>query len=192
VRTLPTATLEISIYDVAAGVGTEAAGTEANAIAHIRTNAIVGKSVAFSGRTEMRYIEDWDVEVAQSSRIPDPKVNILRHGYHVDARVLADFSGRLEAVALDASVARLARIDVKEATLSREMQAGGSIDKSGSMTPSIILPKEVVAIESPALQDHSVSTVLRLNENGSAMLRRAAPRLLGEGRELLVIVSVKK
>lgn len=192
VRSLASAALEISVYDVAEGVGTVAAGTEATAIAHIQGHAIVGKAIAFSGRTEMRYIDDWDVEVAQSSRIPDPKVYVLRHGYHVDARVLADSQGGLEAVALDASVTRLARIDVKEATISREMKAGGTADTTGTITPAIVLPKDLVAIESPVLQTHAVSTVLQLDNEGAAILRRAAPRLLGKGRDLLVIVRVKR
>jgi len=191
-RTLASVELEVSFLDVAAGVDPEKAGEQGTAIARIASHAIVGKSVAFSGRTEMRYLHDWDVEVAQSSRIPDPKVHIFRHGYHLDARVIADFRGRLEAVALDASVVRLARIDVKRTTLAQAIRAGGVPDQSGSISPAIVLPKEVVGIESPVLQRHSVSTILRLDEKGTATMRRAAPRLLGKGRDLVVIVRVKK
>ncbi len=191
-RTLASAELEVVLLDVAEGAEPAEAGKEGAAVARIKGPVIVGKSVAFSGRTEMRYLHDWDIEVAQSSRIPDPIVRVLRHGYHVDARVIADFRGRLEAVALDANVSRLARIDVKQTTLSQEMRAGGIPDQTGSISPSIVLPKDVVAIESPVLQGHSLSTVLQLDENGTAMVRHAAPRLLGRGRDLVVIVRVTK
>ncbi|MHC4899692.1 MAG: hypothetical protein ACYTGW_21580 [Planctomycetota bacterium] len=191
-RTLGTAELEISLLDLAAGVELGDTDKQGTALARIMSPVILGRSVAFSGRTEMRYLHDWDAEVAQSSRIPDPKVRVLRHGYHVDARVIADGSGRLDAVALDASVVRLARIDLRRATLSRQIRAGGVPDKSGTISPSIVLPKDVAGIESPVLHRHSVSTMLQLDEKGTAVMRRAAPRLLGKGRDLVVIVRVKK
>lgn len=191
-RALPSSELEVLLFDVAEGTDPEEAGKQGTAIARVSGHVIVGKSVAFSGRTEMRYLHDWDVEVAQSSRIPDPIVHILRHGYHVDARVIADNRGRLEAVALDAGVVRLQRIDLKRTTLSQAVRAGGVPDERGSISPSIVLPKDVVGIESPVLQRHSVSTVLRLDDRGVATMRRAAPRLLGKGRDLVVIVRVKR
>ncbi len=160
-------------------------------MAQVASSVIVGKSVTFSGQREFRYVRDWDVEVAQSSRMPDPKVVILRHGYHVDARVLVAVDGALRAVALRTRVARLDRVDTVDALLSRVSRAGGVADKSGSTSPAIVLPQDVVNVESPVLRHHSLSAVMRLDAKGSAVLRRAAPRLLGKGRDLVVLIQVK-
>jgi hypothetical protein len=42
------------------------------------------------------------------------------------------------------------------------------------------------------LKRHSVETLMQLDGEGAAVLRRAAPGLLGEDRELVVIVRVKQ
>lgn len=191
-RRLRSAVLEVTMFDVAADAAVGDIKTLGVPLAQVSSQAIVGKSVAFSGRTEMRFVRDHDIEVAQSARIPDPKVDILRHGYHVDARVLEAPDGSVGAVALRSSVSRLVRIDTVNALISRVSRAGGVADKKGSISPSIVLPKDVVGIESPVLKRHSLSTIARLDAKGSAVLRRAAPRLLGKGRDLVVVIQVKK
>jgi hypothetical protein len=192
VRRLTAAELIITVTDVPAGLDPAQAGDRARPLATIATHAVVGKSVALSGRTEARYVHDWDVEVAQSARIPDPKVRLLRHGYHLDARVTGNPDGGFAQVALDARFSRLDRIDVRKAVLCEATRAGGTANESGATTPAIVLPRQEVHIESPVLRTHSVSAILRLDGAGRGTLRRAAPQLLGDGRDLVLTVHVKR
>ena len=190
-RTIRAFELQVAIYSVAAG---EELPSDARPLARVASPVVMNKLVAFSGRTEIRYVHDWDVEVAQSSRIPDPKIMTMRHGYHVDARVVAGPEGRASHVAIDASIVRLLRIAAKKVRIAKK-EDFPAVDSASLTNPSAAprsLPEIAVWIESPELQRHRVSALLDLDEKGSATLRRAAPRLLGKGRDLVVVVKTDR
>jgi hypothetical protein len=54
-----------------------------------------------------------------------------------------------------------------------------------------VLPPQAVTVEKPATRSLRIGTTVTLDDQGGAVLRRAATGLLGPGRELVVRVSVR-
>ncbi len=179
----------IRVFEVATGEGPE----QSNEIARVSASVLGDRWVSFAGRAEQLYIRDWDAEVAQSARVPDPKIDVLSFGHRFDLQVVSDGRGKPTEVAIDAAFERLLEIERIETELNTSMRSGGvPSGDSGTVSPTVVLTQDVVAIERPVLSRHQVRSVLTLQADGSAQLRRAAPRLLGQGRELLFVVSVTK
>ena len=186
-----TAEVELSLYDLARNEELDSAPPSSRVV-RIRAFPLEGLPSVFAGQREMYTLRDWDVEVAQSARIPDPKVGVIRDGYVLNLRALSNGTGRITGVAVDGKVSRLGQIEIARVPLNLELRAGGGTAQGGgAVTPAVVLPQDVVAIEKPELREIDLATVFEVDENGRAVLRRAATRLFGEGRDLAIVVQIK-
>lgn len=184
---------ELVLLDIPMGAEIDASAVgEAGRPAGSRELARVSGAVltdhwsSFAGRREQAYIEDWDVEVAQNSRVPDPKVHYVTDGYTIDVRPERGGDGRVARLVLSGEFARVDRIEARETQLGAAWVAAGSSSQS-SATQSMMLPALKVPVEAPIRRRQPLTMRLGLDKDGAAVWRRSAPRLLGKGRELVVI-----
>jgi hypothetical protein len=147
--------------------------------------ALRGLPACCTGGTERRYLSDWDVEVAQSARIPDPRFEQLATGHFLDLDV-----GR-DAVSVHLDLRRLERIDRREMALAVGRASQGVQAQSNEALLDPALPPERVAVEKPVVAQTSVAAIVPLGADGTGSLRRASPALFGVGRELVVAVRIR-
>jgi hypothetical protein len=162
---------------------------------------ILGLSGVFNDAVEQGYLHDWDVEVAQSARIPDPIVWRVGDGHTMELRLLGGPGSRPAEARVRLELTRLEGIDRVEFPLGQDLpgrvRSGGSGDAKGGsasetrLTLSPALPAESVALERPTLRRLALDVAVPLGADGTAVLRRAAPGLAGPGREVVVILRAR-
>jgi hypothetical protein len=159
----------------------------AQVVASYSGSAVLGLPFCTTGGTERRYLADWDVEVAQSSRIPDPDLRSLPTGHFLDLEV------RRDAVAVNLDLRRLERLERTSMQLAVGRESAGLQSDEVQKTSYIDsgLPAERVAIEKPVVASLAVAAVVPLGADGTGVLRRSAPSMLGRGQELVVVVRVR-
>ncbi|MCR9243530.1 MAG: hypothetical protein NXI31_00755 [bacterium] len=172
--------LTLEVHDVAVG----GAPASDKPLWRATGPVLVGLPSCFSSGREQSFVRDWDVEVAQSARIPDPKVSLVEDGWFATAKVMpADVHG-VRRVELDLDAIVLAELRRRSLVLSPEL-VGSTRDAK------VELPKEEVTLEQPVTRVFSFDTALALDDNGGAELQRVATGFLGAGRALLVRVRVE-
>jgi hypothetical protein len=145
-----------------------------------------GLPATATGGTDRRYLADWDVEVAQSARIPDPLLEPLGTGH------LMNFTVHEDAFDLDLDLSRLDRVDRQEMRLAVGRAAlGVQGDKGAAPNGDPGLPEETVAVEKPVVAGVRVVESIPLGPDGTGSLRRSGGALLGRGRELVVLVRAR-
>lgn len=154
-------------------------------VAAFSGTATLGLPLCSTGGTERRFLADWDVEVAQSARIPDPLFASAVSGHFLD------LTPRERSVDVDLDLRRLERIDrqVIQLAVGRVSQGLQSEKDAAYFDPT--LPPERVAVEKPVVAQLHVAESVPLGADGTGSLRRTGGSLLGAGRELVVIVRVK-
>lgn len=145
---------------------------------------LVGLPSCFSSGREQTYMHDWDVEVAQSARMPDPRVSLVEDGWFATAKVQPPNARGQRRVELTLDAIRLLEMRRRDIVLSPQL-VGSTADAK------VELPQEQVTIEQPVTRVFAFDTGLELDAQGVAEQRRVAPGLLAEGRELLVRVRVE-
>ncbi len=156
------------------------------AVAGFSGTATLGLPLASTGGTERRFLGDWDVEVAQSARIPDPLFSPVVTGHFLN------LTPRERSVDVDLDLRRLDRMDRQ--TIQLAVGRGSQGIQSEKDQPVLVdpaLPPERVAVEKPVVAQMQVVESVPLGEGGSGSLRRAGGSLLGAGRELVILVRVR-
>lgn len=154
-------------------------------VASFEGPAVLGLPLTSTGGTERRYVCDWDVEVAMSSRTPDPQFMPLSTGHFLTLTPRKDSADvDIELRRLDAMV----RHTILLADGRRSMGVQGDKDNTAT-DPS---HAEVhVAVEKPRVAGmHAVGTI-PLGADGTGTMRQSAAALCGPGRELVVFVRVR-
>jgi hypothetical protein len=203
------AEIEYATWDLPSGAAVpegDEVPAGAREIARAAAQVRVGANVLFSAGEAYPFLQDYDVEVAQASSIMDPIVQILLLGTYSNVRVCAGPDGRPAFVDLDLSLARLEgmervsiprllRLDPSQVLdLQLPIQPGGG---GGTATGIVAgsgkgrVLRTSYAVEKPTVRQVRVAARLPLDEAGTAVLRRALPGYLGEGREILVTIRVK-
>lgn len=145
---------------------------------------VVGLPSCFTTGHERSYVRDWDVEVAQAARIADPKVSICEDGWFATVKALPSVAGRGRRVEL-----ALQQIDFVE--LARLDLVVGEQVNASTDSQEVVLPREELSIEKAVTRAVEVATMVTLDDQGTAVLRRSAARTLGDGRELVVRLTIR-
>ncbi len=187
------AEVTVAVLDVPAGADVTAGGDPpdgSRTIARATGPTLLEHAICFAGARETSYVRDWDCEVAQAARIADPVVDLAEDGQFLTIRPTTGPDGKAGAVELRVDVERMTSLAKRGLKLDAAMQALAPVtDDHGS--PSMWLPQDVVQVEEPVEHRALVHATLTLDADGHAMLRRSAARLLGEGRDLVVLVRVQ-
>ncbi|MEQ1631240.1 MAG: hypothetical protein ABL997_02630, partial [Planctomycetota bacterium] len=183
--------VRVEAFDAVLGSKPAADGSmvDARRLAHVELDTVLDTWACSTAYEELGYVPDWDVEVAQSARIPDPKTERLAAGMFVNVRC----SGQL--VELDGELSWRAAIEGRLVRLNRAMNAPYSATASSVGNNSAVvresdglqMPADVVRIESIARSKLPIQARLPLRRDQPAMWRMTTP-LLPSGRELLVVV----
>lgn len=146
--------------------------------------AVVGLPSCFTTGREFSYVRDWDVEVAQSARIADPKVDVCEHGWFATVKTLPASAGvpRRVELALD----RTDFVSMRQLDLAIAGEMVGSSD-----SVRVVLQRQLVSVEQAVTRSVGIGGAFALDEAGVAVVRRAAAQLLGPGRELVVRLHVR-
>lgn len=179
-------TVELALFDVPQGGGRDAA--DARRLGGATLTLVDGSWSCFTAYDETAVLQDWDVEVAQSARIPDPRLHRVQGGLFANLRWHRDgleIEGELamrqddvvQEVPLDVA------IDAPEAVNVR----GGGGHVSGDRVPAVHLQKDVVRIEKPRVARVPFAARLPVRSDAPATARQGAA-VLGSGRELLLVV----
>lgn len=172
--------ITVDVFDVAAGAQPD----DAARVWQFAGPVLGGLPSCFSTGREQTYMHDWDVEVAQSARMPDPKVSLVEEGWFATAKVQPPDARGQRTIDLTLEAIRLLEIRQRSIMLSPQL-VGSTADAK------VELPQELVTIEQPVTRAFAIATALELDRQGVAEQRRVAPGLLGDGRELLVRVRVE-
>lgn len=156
------------------------------AVAGFSGTATLGLPLCSTGGTERRFLADWDVEVAQSARIPEPRFSSVVSGHFLN------LTPRERSVDVDLDLRRMDRLDRQAIQLAVGRASQGiQAEKDQAAMTDPPLPPERVAVEKPVLANLHVVETVPLGEGGTGSLRRAGGGLLGAGRELVVLVRVR-
>lgn len=171
--------VRVVAYDAAAGLEPAADGTmaAANRLASAEVATLSGSWVAATSYEEFSIVGDWDVEVAQGSRIGDPKVRRRAVGAALNLRCT------------NAGVEIEGELSTRGPIESRRMRIGqgkvGTASAKSSDAPSYVVPPEVVTIESVKRSRQPLQIRLPLRRDQPAVFRATTP-FLPQGRELVV------
>jgi hypothetical protein len=160
---------------------------------------LAGPPLCFTGLREKSYVATWQVEVAQSSRIPDPVIRWLEEGYTANLRAVPDGNGGVRGLEVELELSKLERIDRQESALDLAMRApesvtisGNSQHVSGSLLPATLLPQNVVAIEKPSVRHCEIAAMVPFGGDSVTVIERTAVSFSGEGRRLVVVGRVRR
>lgn len=137
-------------------------------------------------------LRDWDIEVAQASRITDPKCRRAEAGLFVNLRRSRE---RLE---LDGEYSVRQPTRTSAVILSAPMVAFDPVAPSKAdgaqpaKVPPIVLPADVVNIDVPTVQRLPLSLRTTVRAGAPIVARQAASMVLGDGRELLIVVRSRE
>jgi hypothetical protein len=177
--------VEVAAFDVAAGA---ADATGGRPLFRAAGPVLLGVGACWSSGEGRAYIADQDVEVAQGAFIPDPILEVLITGAFANVRLLAGPEGRPAMADLDF---QLARLDGVEATRVPILVPVNRTGGSPSGAPAGRPERSSYVLEEPAVREVRIATTVPLAADGTAVLRRAAPGFLGEGREVLLLLSAR-
>lgn len=145
-------------------------------------------------RSEYTVVRDWDAEVAQSSQVPDPKCARVSTGLVINTRRLGDefeIEGKISRI-VDASRKSLtmsAPLFTSEIRNVSAVRAGNSARAAKNDSPAMGLPGDTVNVEHPQVVATQFRFSKRLEGSKPAFYRTSANALLGQGRDVLIVVS---
>lgn len=204
--------LHLAAWDVPAGAEAPAGDAPPEGAREILSAAAplrVGLNGLFVAGECRTYIADWDVEVAQSSSIPDVIVGLLLTGSFANVTVRGGPGGTPAFVDLDVVLSKSVSMQRQSVPVLVPMPVatGAGFDvnvpdgKGGSGTknvhvdplasPTATALRSSYAVEKPVTQETRIAVTLPLSGDGRATLRRTLPGYLGPGREALVVVRVR-
>ncbi|MCA8975277.1 MAG: hypothetical protein KDC98_11175, partial [Planctomycetes bacterium] len=188
--------LELRCFDVGSGAAWPTDGTTADDVRPLgstRLSQVNGTWSATAQRREYSIIRDWDVEVAQSARIPDPRCSRVSSGLALNVRRIGD------DLEVDGELSRIIDRGSRRLTLSAPIfmpeihnvgaTGGGNTARAWQNdSPAMGLIADEVLVEHPTIVSIPLRFHCHLDGNAPAVFRTAATDLLGPGRELLVEV----
>lgn len=144
---------------------------------------------------DRNFLADWNCEVAQAARIPDPQIERLPTGVFVNLRVDS------EQITLDGVLLRLKELQSTRVAIARPMLSGRGASStahannnqstgSASVASEIVLPEESGSMEFATVAEFPLALSVRRDKSASSVVRLAAPFFLGTGREIVVIARV--
>lgn len=172
------APLELAVFDAPLGAECGADGAAppgATRLASARVACVDDTWAAVTSYQERSYIRDWQVEIAQDSRIPSPQVSRTHDGVCMNLRRRGD------RVELDGELVVRAPSQVQRVLLAPPYSAGSTRIVQRDV------PEVAVLVEAPVVHRLPVRGRLLLKAGTASVLRQSAPGL-GAGRELLVVV----
>jgi hypothetical protein len=193
-------TLELRWFDAAADAAWPADGAPpagSRPIGGARLDLVDGAWAATTLRDEYLRVHDWDAEVAQASRIADPKCRRQDHGLWFNVRSLGD------QIEVEGALSRQLDVGLQQLALSQPLFApemhkaqttGAGANKSAqlSSSPAVALPADAVTVEHPRIVTTSVQLRRTLTAGQTVVHRSSAHHLLGVGRELVLVASRPK
>lgn len=177
----------LEVFDVPNGTEVSATGAApagAKTLVQLHGPGIVGLPSCFASGHERSVVHDWDVEVAQGARIADPKVRMNEDGWFATLKVQPAIAGRSRRVEVALDIDRF--VDLRKLVVPISAKMIAATESSTTM-----MPADTVAVEQVVMRKVHLGKTLNLDAAGNAMLRQAAPSLLGAGRELVVRLRVK-
>jgi len=196
----------LDVWDAPRGAQAPSDGSTpqgAKEIARVQAPMRLDFNGVFVAAEARSYLQDWDVEVAQSSAIPDPVVSVLFAGSFANVRVRRGPNGAPAFVDLDLVTSRLVGMETQTIPVlvptpvpsGPDVQVHLAGGKSGTATP----PSSATAtwfrasysVEKPSMRESRIAVTLPLDADGRATMRRTLPGFLGAGREIVVVVRVK-
>ncbi|MFK7741559.1 MAG: hypothetical protein AB8H80_14670 [Planctomycetota bacterium] len=146
---------------------------------------VMGLPVCCSSGHERTFLRDWNCEVAQAARIADPVTGLCEDGWFVTAKPMADSSGALTKLDLALEIVDFVGLEALELPIASRKHASTADNE-------VVLEREVVAVERARTRSLEIYSGLTLDDQGCAVVRRSARRLLGDGRELVVRLCASK
>ncbi|MGE3352870.1 MAG: hypothetical protein AB7O84_14120 [Planctomycetota bacterium] len=187
----PPVAMQVTLYDCEAGAAfgdDGAAPAQARRLGGAELRTVLGSWACATVHEDLSVLRGWEVEVAQSARIPRPVCRRLPTGLFVNARCRGD------AVELDCELSWRSAIRGREMALNvavglpaavRAQQSGNHVQTSE--TPAMVLPQDTVRIEQVDVHVIPARATLPLRAARAAVLRQAGMGL-GPDRELVVVV----
>jgi len=172
-------TVRVIAYDAQEGQELAADGTlpSARRLASAEVATVLGSWTAATSYEEFSIVADWDVEVAQGSRIGDPKVRRRAVGAALNIRCS------------DAGVEIEGELSTRGPIESRQVRIGqgkyATPDAKSSASVTYVVPPEVVTIESVRRTRQPLQIRLPLRSEQPAVYR-ATTTFLPQGRQLVV------
>lgn len=192
-RALRPAHVAVEILDVPAGAGIGAAGAlpdGARVIGQLSGPVLVGLPSCVASAHEQSHVLDWEAEVAQAARIPDPKIRVVEDGWFATMELVADSGGRVTGLALDLEVDVLEELRELATSINAAMTALSAVTDD-DRPPTMWLPRDVLQIELPVERAIGIDATIALDAEGRGVMRRSASSLFGPGRELVVRCTVQ-
>ena len=189
--------LHMRCFDVPVGTpwpipaGREA---DARAVGSARLAQVEGTWSATAVHSESTVLRDWDSEVAQAARIPDPRCERVSAGFVVNARMVG---GLLD---LELEVSRIVDPGQKELQLSSALLApevstlyttvqGRRARTTDFRSPPLVLPADRVVVEQPVRRSIDLQLRRHVAADAPIVHRVSATGAFGPGRELLLVVE---
>jgi hypothetical protein len=147
---------------------------------------LLGEAVMIRDTLTQAYVADWDIEVAQQSRIPDPKIRRCTTGLQLTASVDA---GGYE---IGGSDDRLEAMESRVEKVSMAVAAGGMPGSDKMMgLPPMLMPEDHVRIESPRVLNVPLLARGAFDNQGQAVWRQLGPQY-GADRDLVLTVRTTR
>jgi len=175
--------IELSFFDVPAGGQAEAAS--ARKIGGMTADLVVGSWYCATAYRDRSVLADWEVEIAQSARIPTPITRRVHDGLFVNMRWQR---GKLE---IDGEYSRRREDDSQELPLNVAMAvvATSKSPKNGRLVDDHVdatfLPQDRVRIEKPIVHRAPFAALLDVQADAVVAVRQSTG-LFGSDRELLI------
>jgi hypothetical protein len=190
-----TSTVDVQCFDVprdAAGTADGAVPAGARLLGSTKLDVVHGTWACATSYDESSIVRDWDVEVAEAARIPDPKVARSHHGFWLNLRASA---GHLE---IEGEYSRRSELRRDLLTLSQAIGVPSDPGTERTSTrpnqtvkqparPGLSLAADCVFVDRPIVQRAPFAARLALR-GGTGVARFDGGRTLGPDRELLLVV----
>lgn len=190
--------IEVRCYDVPAGADWQGDGKPpagARPVGGTRLSQVEASWSATAVREERTIVHDWDCEVANSARIPDPKCMRVSTGLAINVRRLGD-TFEVEGEISRTTAAGKKTLKLSAPVLSPEVEALSTVGMGNTAraqkyeSPPKIMIADTVHVEQPTIAAVPFRFTQRLAaDQQPAVYRSTASGLLEEGRELLIVVS---
>jgi hypothetical protein len=145
---------------------------------------------AVTVREERSVLYDWDVEIAQAARVADPRVSRLSTGFVLNTHTLGDrieVDGELSRV-VDPGRERLllsAPMFGPERTVDGEPKPANRVLLIGT----VAMVADEVNVEHPVVAAVPIRFTRELAKGGKAVWRGSADLVLGDGQDLVVVLT---
>lgn len=183
---------EVACFSVPRGTAWPDDGRPPEGATRLGTAALQQADATWSAvtvREEWSVLHDWDVEIAQSARVADPRVCRLSTGLVLNTHTLGD---RIE---IDGELSRVVDPGREKLLLSAPM-FGPERAVDGEPKPAnrvlligtVAMVADEVTVEHPVVAAAPIHFTRDLAKGGQAVWRSSADPVLGDGKDLVVVL----